>query len=169
MITIIGLLILLAAAGVVVDGVASNSGSAHSLDQDFTIFGLQLSGLSTGQLFLYGAVVGVVGMLGLSMLFGSFARQRASRASRRELADSRHETMAVRDDRDRLSQELDEQRAARQRADRSDEVRSSDPLGAGQEPVPAQAISTPDPTPPADPAQSGWSGLRHRLGHRADH
>ena len=67
---IVGLLMLLAAIGIGLSGVLANSGSEHLLGQDFNVLGLQLGGLTTGQLFLYGIIIGVVGMLGLSLLLG---------------------------------------------------------------------------------------------------
>jgi len=106
MIAIVGLIILIVAAAAGVSGLLGNSGSAHLVGEDFGILGLQLSGLSTGRLFLYGILVGVVGMLGLSMLLGVFNRRLASRRSQRELRGSRRETAAVREDRDRLTQQL---------------------------------------------------------------
>jgi hypothetical protein len=110
MIVILGLLIVIAAAGVGAAGVAANGGSAHSTGDSFVIFGQSLTGLSTGQLFLFGIVVGIVGMLGLALLFGTFNRRLASRRSRRELKGSRREGDALRVDRDRLTQELDDAR-----------------------------------------------------------
>jgi hypothetical protein len=49
MIAIIGLLVLIAAAGVAVAGVMTNSGSAHPLGDTFVIFGQSLTGLSTAK------------------------------------------------------------------------------------------------------------------------
>src|SRR5665213_3047922 len=103
MVVIIGLLVLVGAVVVAVFGVATNSGGAHPLGDNFAIFGQHLNGLSTGQLFLCGIVVGVVGMLGLSLLLGPFTRRLASRGSRRE-------TRVLREDRDRLAQQLDDER-----------------------------------------------------------
>src|SRR6202795_3711026 len=103
MIAIIGLLVLIAAAVVAVAGVGTNLGSAHPLSDNFAIFGQHLNGLSTGQLFLCGIVVGVVAMLGLSLLLGPFTRHMASRGSRRELKGSQRETTDLREDRDRLA------------------------------------------------------------------
>lgn len=111
MIIIVGLLVFIAAAGVAASGVAANSGTSHPLGDAFVIFGQSLTGLSTGQLFLFGIVVGVVGMLGLAMLLGAFNRRLASRGSRRELKGSRRESAALRLDRERLSQQLDDERA----------------------------------------------------------
>ncbi len=113
MIVIIGLIVLIASAGVAVAGVAGNSGSAHSLGDSFGIFGQHPTGLSTGQLFAFGIGVGVVGMLGLSMLLGAFTRRLASRGSRRALKTSRRESTDLRLDRDRLSQQLDDERNER--------------------------------------------------------
>jgi uncharacterized membrane protein len=109
---IVGLLILLAAIGVGLSGVWANSGSEHLLGQDFTVLGLQLSGLTTGQLFGYGIFIGVLGMLGLSLLLGVFNKRLASRRSRRALTGSQKESHALRTDRDRLAQQLDDEHAA---------------------------------------------------------
>ena len=111
MIIIVGVLVFIAAAGVAASGVAANSGTTHPSGDAFVIFGQSLTGLSTGQLFLFGIVVGVVGMLGLAMLLGAFNRRLASRASRRELKGSRRESAALRVDRERLSRQLDDERA----------------------------------------------------------
>src|SRR5664280_3485056 len=111
MIIIVGLLVFIAAAGIAASGVAANSGTSHPLGDAFVIFGQSLTGLSTGQLFLFGIVVGVVGMLGLAMLLGAFNRRLASRGTRRELKGSRRESAALRLDRERLNQQLDDERA----------------------------------------------------------
>ncbi|MFZ0157825.1 MAG: hypothetical protein WAL50_02255 [Kineosporiaceae bacterium] len=136
MILIIGLLILIAAAGVAVAGVVANSGSAHALGESFVIFGQSVTGLSTGQLFLYGIVVGVVGMLGLAMLLGTFNRRLASRGSRRALKGSRSESAALRLDRERLTQQLDDERTEHSR------------------------VGTPKPTSPSPAAPDGPSTAR---------
>jgi hypothetical protein len=113
MIVVFGLLIVIVAAGLGVAGVATNSGSAHLVGSNFDLLGLHLTGLSTGQLFLYGIVVGAVAMLGLSMLLGAFTRRLASLGSRRELKRSRRETAALRSDRDRVTQQLDDEHTER--------------------------------------------------------
>lgn len=113
MIVIIGLFVLIAAVVVAVAGVATNTGSSHPLGDNFGIFGQHLSAASTGQLFLSGIVIGIVGMLGLNMLLGAFTRRLASGGMRRQLKGSRRETENLRQDRDRLTQQLDEERAAR--------------------------------------------------------
>jgi hypothetical protein len=146
MIVIVGLLVLILAALAAVAGVAANSGTAHPLGDNFTIFGLHLSGLSTGQLFLYGIVVGVLGMLGLSMLLGAFTRRAASRGSRRELKVSRRETTALRLDRDRLTQQLEDERAERAAADTSTTVNAPPPPGQTTTP-PDQADESGPPKP----------------------
>ena len=125
---IVGFLILLVAVGVGVSGVLSNSGSEHLLGQDFAVLGLQLSGLTTGQLFFYGIIIGVVGMLGLSLLLGAFNRRLGSRRSRRALKGSQKESQALRTDRDRLTQQLDDEHAEQARAEMSNDP---DSPGAG--------------------------------------
>jgi uncharacterized membrane protein len=110
MIVIIGLIALIAAATVAVAGVVTNSGSSHALGDNFGVFGQHLNSASTGQLFLYGAVVGVVGMLGLTLLWGAFTRRLASGGMRRELKSTKRESEILRQDRDRLNKELDIER-----------------------------------------------------------
>lgn len=110
---IVGLFILLAAIGVGVSGVWANSGVEHLLVQDFSVLGLHLSGLTTGQVFLSGIIVGVAGMLGLSLLLGVFNKRVASRRSRKALKGSQQESQELRTDRDRLSQQLDDEHTGR--------------------------------------------------------
>ena len=59
---IIGLILLIAAVAIGVAGVVNNTGTAHELQDDFTVFGVHVTG-STGTLFLAGLVVGAAGML----------------------------------------------------------------------------------------------------------
>lgn len=113
MIVIIGLIVLIAAVVVAVAGVATNSGSSHPLGDNFEIFGQHLTSASTGQLFLSGIVIGIVGMLGLNMLLGAFSRRLASGGMRRQLKATQRESEILRVDRDRLTKQLDEERAAK--------------------------------------------------------
>src|SRR5580658_3967505 len=110
MIIIIGLVILVAAVVAGVAGVLSNSGSGHALTHHFAVFGYLVTG-STGTLFLYGIVVGALGLLGLSLLLAGARRtSRRGREARRGLARSRRETAAVSQDRDDL---IDQRETAR--------------------------------------------------------
>ncbi|OIQ74615.1 hypothetical protein GALL_437330 [mine drainage metagenome] len=111
MIVIIGILILIAAVVVAVAGFVANGGSSHALGDSFGIFGQHVSGASTGQLFLGGVLVGVVGMLGLNMLLGVLNRRLASGGMRRQLKLAQREQEVLRTDRDRLTQKLAEERA----------------------------------------------------------
>jgi hypothetical protein len=102
MIIIIGLGILVAAVLAGVSGVLSNSGSGHPLAHHFAVFGYHVTG-STGTLFLYGIVVGALGLAGLSLLLAGARRtSRRGRQARRGLTQSRRETAAVTQDRDDL-------------------------------------------------------------------
>jgi hypothetical protein len=102
MIVILGLILLVAATIVGVAGVLGNAGSGHALTSGFSVFGYDVTG-STGTLYLYGIVVGAIGMLGLSMLLGGARRTaRRGRAARTELKKSRRETAVVSRDRDDL-------------------------------------------------------------------
>ena len=110
MIIIIGLIILIAAVVAGVAGVLSNSGSGHALTHHFAVFGYHVTG-STGTLFLYGIVVGALGLFGLSLLLsGARHTARRGREARRGLKQSRRESAAVTQDRDDL---LDQRETAR--------------------------------------------------------
>jgi hypothetical protein len=113
MIIIIGLVILIAAVIAGLAGVLSNSGSGHPLTHHFAVFGYHVTG-STGTLFLYGIVVGALGLLGLSLLLAGARRtSRRGREARHRLIRSRRETATVSQDRDNL---LDQRETARARA-----------------------------------------------------
>ena len=157
MIAILGLLVLVVAVLVAVTGVLSNTGSSHPLGGDFTVAGLHLTGLSTGQLFLYGITVGAVAMLGLSMLLGTFSRQMASRGSERKLKGSRQETATLRLDHERLTQQLEDERAEHGRSLILNPTQGMD--DPGQAP-------TPSPDGTVDPAAGERSSLLHRIGYR---
>ena len=131
MIVIIGLLILISAAVVAIFVIATNGGAAHSVGDNFVLFGQQLHGVSIGQLFLAGILVGVIAMLGMGMLMGAFGRQSASRGSRRELDGSRRETAVFRADRDRLAQRLDDEHFEQLRVNAPGSAADSNPLAVG--------------------------------------
>jgi hypothetical protein len=101
MIIILGLVILVAAVVAGVAGVLANGGHAHEVTH-FAVFGYHVTG-STGTLFLYGIVVGALGLTGLGLLLAGARRtSRRGREARRGLAQSRRETAAVSADRDDL-------------------------------------------------------------------
>jgi len=112
MIVIIGLVVLVAAVVVGVAGVLSNDGGGHALTHPFAVFGYHVTG-STGQLFLYGIVVGIIALAGLSLLLAAARRtSRRGHEARRSLRRSRRETAAVTQDRDDLLGQRDAARAA---------------------------------------------------------
>jgi hypothetical protein len=87
-----------------VTGVLTNGGSGHGLGHGFAVFGYHVTG-STGTLFLYGIVVGAVGLFGLSVLLAGARRTaRRGRTARSELKQSRRETAIASQDRDDLAQ-----------------------------------------------------------------
>jgi hypothetical protein len=101
MIVIVGLVVLLVAVIVGFTGVLTNAGPAHPLTENFVVFGYHVTG-ATGTLFLCGIVVGVVGMLGMSVLLAG-ARRTAGRGrdARRELKISQRERALLNQDRDK--------------------------------------------------------------------
>ena len=105
MIIIFGLVVLLAAVIVGLTGVLSNSGDGHALTDGFAVFGYHITG-STGTLFLYGIVVGAVGLIGLGLLLAGARRtSRRGRIARHDLTESRRETADAYQDRDRLAEQ----------------------------------------------------------------
>ena len=140
MIIIIGLVILIAAVVVGVARVLSNSGSGHALTHPFAVFGYHVTG-STGTLFLYGIVVGALGLLGLSLLLAGARRtSRRGREARRGLTQSRRDTAAASQDRDDLLGQRDTARAY-----------TASTLGSG----PAGAAAMPAEMPAAASVASG--------------
>src|SRR6202042_2869962 len=111
MIIILGLIVVVAAVVIGVAGVLVNHGSGHALVDPFAVFGYHVTG-STGTLFLYGIVVGAIGVAGLSLLLAG-ARRTSRRGSdaRRGLRQSRQETAAVSRDRDDLIDQRETTRA----------------------------------------------------------
>jgi membrane protein implicated in regulation of membrane protease activity len=119
MIVVLGLIVLVLAVGLGVAGVSANAGADHALGEGFSIIGLNITGLSTGQLFLLGIAVGVAAMLGLSMLMGVFGRRLASRGSRRELRTARQQNEALLQDRSTLTGLLEADRRPKELFDAS--------------------------------------------------
>jgi hypothetical protein len=107
MVVVAGLILLIAAVVVGVAGVLTNAGSGHELTRGFAVFGYHVTG-STGTLFLYGVVVGAIGLLGLALLLAGARRtSRRGRVARRGLKQSRQETDAAVEQRDELVRERD--------------------------------------------------------------
>ncbi|MHB1929034.1 MAG: hypothetical protein ACYCUG_06370 [Acidimicrobiales bacterium] len=95
MILLLGLILLAAAVVVAAVGVRDNAGTAHALTHGFSVFGYQVTG-STGTLFLYGLVVGGVGVLGLSLMVAGVRRSaRRGRVARQGSEHSRRKTAVV--------------------------------------------------------------------------
>ncbi|PTR24184.1 hypothetical protein C8K36_108197 [Rhodococcus sp. OK519] len=100
MLVIIGLILLVAAVVIAIAGVLTNGGTDHAITDDFSIFGYHVTG-STGTLFLYGIVVGAVGVVGLALLLAGARRSsRRGRAARNEL-DQIHRADSARADQQR--------------------------------------------------------------------
>lgn len=109
---LIGLVLLVAAAVVGAVGVATNLGSTDALASSFNVFGVQITG-SAGWLFLYGIVVGGIGMLGVGILYDDFFRRYEKW---RELRETRRETEDLREENELLAEQLDVERAESVRA-----------------------------------------------------
>ena len=111
MIIVVGLVVLVAAVVVGVAGVLVNRGAGHALVHPFAVFSYHVTG-SSGRLFLYGIVLGAIGVAGLGLLLAG-ARRTSRRGSdaRRGLEESRQETAAVSADRDDLISQRETARA----------------------------------------------------------
>lgn len=101
---VLGLLLLLAAAGLAADVVWRNTASVdvEALGQTFS--------LDSGWLFAAGAATGAIALLGISMVVAGIRRARRRRAS---LAESRNNLQGLQSERDRLAVELERERAGR--------------------------------------------------------
>jgi uncharacterized membrane protein len=98
MITLIGLVVLIAAIVVGVAAVVANTGDAHRLPGDFVVFNQHYIG-STGILFLCGIILGAIGMFGLILLLtGAWGTSHRNMSARREIKQSRREMAAIRKD-----------------------------------------------------------------------
>ena len=111
---VLGLFLLLAAAGLTLDVVFQNTSSisVDAVGQSFT--------LSSGRLFVAGVATGAIGLIGVSMLMAGLARARSRRAG---LAESSSTMQGLRADRDRLAEELDRERAGQTQDLRTDRDR----------------------------------------------
>ena len=153
----IGLLLVAAMAVVALGGIFANTGNGHQLNHAVNILGYHLHG-STGKLFLVGIVVGAVGILGLMMLLAGIGVgfKRRTR-NRQERTLSRRQTRAAMNDRDRLAGQLEQEHAARIRAEKSTlSAERASHTGTGE-----NAPATIDTAEQAA-AEDGRTGLLHR-------
>jgi len=118
---LLGLLLLVIAIGIVLVGVLSNMGSSHLLARSFEIFGYHVSG-STGRLLLIGFILGALAMLGLNLLLAGLGRGIKRRVStRRQLKADSRENKRLETERDQLSHQLEDERAAKLSAGAADQ------------------------------------------------
>ena len=97
---VVGLILLVAALVVGVTGILTDADDAHTLTDDLSVLGFDAGG-PTGTRFLYGIVVGAIGITGLGI--SSAGARRSSRrghVARRGLEQSRRETAAAVQERD---------------------------------------------------------------------
>jgi len=161
MILVVGLIILVAAVIAGVAGVLSNGGSDHTLTHGFAVFGYHVTG-STGMLFLFGIVVGVIGLFGLMLLLGGARRTaRRGRAGRRRLQQSRRETAVVSQERDDLIGQREAARAdaASAQGNGSSPADKASAQGKGS-PAADTASAHGNGSPPADRHPSPDDGRR---------
>jgi len=98
----IGLLLFVLAA-LLTTGITLFNGEPSNAEA----FGVTLSNVSIGGLFLTGVITGVVGAVGLAMLFGGGARKRHKRvAAKREVKNARSESATLAEENARLQGQL---------------------------------------------------------------
>ena len=105
---LLGLLLMAACAALAVDAVVQNTSVMHAI-----AFNQPISHLSLGAIFVAGAVVGLLFALGLLMFTGGIGRAGRKRRERRiAKRQATAETQALREHNERLSAELEQERAA---------------------------------------------------------
>jgi uncharacterized protein HemX len=132
---VLGVLLLLLAVALVV-GVALD----NDVSTDVSVFGQEVTGFTTGTLFLAGVATGFVLALSLGLVLAGLKRRRAKEQARQR------QVRAARSDADSLAEE---------------NARLQDELARKQA---AEADSYPTPVEPAH----GTDGARHGSGHVAD-
>jgi hypothetical protein len=165
---VLGLLLLLSAVGLSLDVVFQNTSSLNvdALGQTFSS--------TSGWLFIAGVITGAVGLLGVTLLFGGMARARRRRVA---LTDSRGTSQDLQADRDRLSAELDHERAGRTTTTSEPSqpsaatARANGPgtVDPASEQRRAAVAPTEDDAPSDDDERVPVAAGRHGILHRRDH
>jgi hypothetical protein len=146
---ILGLLLLLAGAGLAVDVVVQNT-SSISVDAVGETFSLR-----PGWLFVAGMATGVIAVLGMGMLIAGMARARRRRGA---LVNSRTSVQDLQAERDRLAVALERERAAR-----TSTTVGSRPSGSAVRDDESAVIDLADERhSEREPIESGRRGLFHR-------
>lgn len=105
---VLGAVLLVLAALLTLGIVLSNTDPANA-----AAFGVTLSHVSLGGLFLVGVVTGAVAMLGLTLLLGGSVRQRHKRvAAKRQVRSATGEASTLAEENARLQAELEATRRA---------------------------------------------------------
>ena len=104
----LGLVLLVLCSLLTLGIVFSNTDPANA-----AAFGVTLSGVSIGGLFLVGVITGALAMLGLTLFLGGGLRRRHKRvAAKREVNHVRSEVETLAEQNARLAAELEHERAA---------------------------------------------------------
>ena len=135
-------LILLLLSGALTAVIALNNTDATSV----SAYGYSMTNLTTGQLFLFGALTGLVAGLGLAMMIGGASRRRVRRRGlKSEVKAVRSERESLAEENARLQEQLDRERTSRTSVDGT-EVYPTDGRHVAED----------------DEARTGRTGLFHR-------
>jgi hypothetical protein len=107
---LLGLILIIAAAGVSIDVVLKNTSAL-----DVSAFGQTFS-TTPGWLFVAGLAAGAVGVLGVLLMTGGIGRARQRRATLKDLKQTHGTTEQLQAERDRLAAELEAERTRREPA-----------------------------------------------------
>ncbi|HEV7209653.1 MAG TPA: hypothetical protein VGN54_13075 [Mycobacteriales bacterium] len=155
---VVGLILLLAAAGVAADLIVQN---AHTLHVNF--FNATVSNASISAAVVAGLVLAAIGALGLLFMISGGARSRRRRLAHREqLALRDEESARAGAERDQLAAELEKEQQARRRAEAESGVPVAGSAGsAGEQPAVGDG-----PVQPAVDREAAGRGRHSLLGRR---
>lgn len=100
--------VLLVLSALLTAGIALFNGGEVT---DAEVFGVSLSNVSLGGLFVAGVITGVVGALGLGLMLTGSARKRAKKvATKRQVTSARTEAETLAEENARLQEQLERER-----------------------------------------------------------
>lgn len=171
----LGLAIMIVAGVVTLDVILENTNNT-----DASVVGQTISNVDLGGFFTAGVLVGVALMLGVMLLLAGLRRANRKRQERKELersyAGTATQAESLQEERDRLAAELEQERRAREQAERRGETvpvgAVGHPAAVGNSPAVGAPATAGAPASPGAYTESGDTGLRshdtHEMPARTD-